>query len=851
MEIRKTVIFFLIVLLFAGCKPGENPLQRFLDRFKGLPVVKENYPSVELDLVDGVTVQGLLIKEKSEHYVVQWKDKEIHFTKANVLAFRRIDPESGVEAIPADSPEPAHATPQTDPADVSSGPSASVEDVPTLVSHPEESDPAPTLVHLYLKTGDIISGILVQETDSEYLINYQGGTISFAADEIEKVVRASMQDSVQEQASEEPAQPEENDFQTGEATIHLTYGGTISGNVVRKVGQKYFIEWEGDEVELLEEDISSIEYIEEPAPEENLLPEGAHRVRLSLHDGTRVSGDLVREDSQTYYLIWEGQSLEVEKKFVEEVTDDGLILPENMVVVYLNNGGAISGTLLKETDETVIVEWQGVETAFDPVEIDHIERAKMLDTTDGTLAPETDDGTWSYSHDVVVKLMNGEVFDVDITDITKEAIVFRQSFEEGGYMEQEIPLNTLETLLFKPIINERSINIENSLRDLFPTMRFYRDGNTTIVTDSYITMVNQYKRVISRVQTDIYCSFFEAFKGRSQEVQNFVVIFDSLEKWMEFTISDGVPGWIVPGYFRPTNKTLYLYNWIGDEVEQFVTSLMEDGFGAQIDASASAIKGQVDSSYHRAIDGQARGLKNKFRAYFDWRMNMMKRITFSVLRHEFAHATFSNWGLQMVVASKFQEDSVSDLEEKKKFLQTKDIEEKKRMLLELMTQSSDEVLPEIDAANSWFTEGVATYCETPTVGGENDERIYGFQEMLRENAFLPLEQLSAYKIGSFPGVYSRAMLQAYAQSWALVTYLMDTYRDGFLSYIKRVAETPPEGNQDVLWLEEAIGKDRRVIERELIAYMEQFPKKDDPVLKILERDQDFINDLRTFGATKV
>jgi hypothetical protein len=483
-------------------------------------------------------------------------------------------------------------------------------------------------------------------------------------------------------------------------------------------------------------------------------------------------------------------------------------------------------------------------------EIDHIEHAKILETEDGTITPEYEEA-WTYTNDVVVKLMNGEIFDVDITDITSEAIVFRQTFDEGGYLEQEIPLTKLDHLMFKPVENERSLSIENSLRELFPTMRFYKEGNITIVTDSYITMVKQYKRELRNAQTGIYCKFFNSFKGRRQDVQHYVVVFDSAEKWIEYTLSDGVPGWIVPGYFQPTNKILYLYNWIGEEMEKFITGMMEEVYGKQIDHAAESIKKQVDERYHLSIDGQAKSIKDKFWAYFDWRMSMLKQITFSVLRHEFGHEMFSNWGLQMVVVSKFQEDSVSNLEEKKEFLETKDIEKKKRILLELMTQRSEEEFPQIQAANSWCTEGVATYCETKPPGAENSERIYGFQQMMDENAFMPLEQLSAYKIGSFVGVYHRAMLHAYSQSWALVKYLMENYHEGFITYLNRIAEMPPEGNEDIEWLEEAIGKDRRTIEKELIEYMSQFPPVDDPITQIMERNKEFHDDLVTFGATKV
>jgi len=838
MKIRIVILLSILLFPITACDSGVNPLDKIKE-------IKEKYLKsnnsirfVELDLKDEVTIQGRLVLETDEYYLIEWKGKEVRFTKSKVIAFRDMTDADNDQNMQADIPlvedVPDHTDVQTE-----------------LSESTDEQEIAPQIVHLHLKTGDVISGVLERETEDEYLINYQGGTIGFSVDEVKKIVRSNgkKDENKPKVISEENSEEDKEDGPSGEAIICLKYGGTISGTILKKLGNKYTVEWNGDTIELLECDIEKIDLKQKKKPNADFQA-GRHRVTIYLPNGKTFSGNLIKENATIYYLIWEGQKVEFKKDNVEKIEDHGEIFPDNMVVVYLVNGGAISGTLIDETDEMVTIEWQGVATDFKRDEIDHIDRAKVLNTEDGTITPEAQE-EWSYTHDIVVKLLNGEIFDVNITGITTEAIIFRKTFEEGGYMEQEIPLSKLDHFMFKPVDNERSLNIENSLRELFPNMRFYKDGNITIVTDSFITMVKQYKRILRQTQTEIYCKFFQAFKNHTQEVQNYVVVFDSADKWIEYTLSDGVPGWIVPGYFHPTNKILYLYNWIGEEMEKFITDMMEQIYGKQIDNAAESIKQQIDERYHLSIDGQAKSIKNKFWAYFDWRMNMLRRITFSVLRHEFAHETFSNWGLQMVVVSKFQKDSVSNLEEKKKFLETNDINEKKRILLELMTQQSEEELPQIESANSWFTEGVATYCETDPLGDQNDERIYGFQKLMSDNSFLPLEQLSVYKIGSFPGVYHEVMLYAYSQSWALVKYLMDNYREGFITYMNRVAETPPEGNQDIEWLEEAIGKDRRTLEKELIDYMSQFPPVDDPVTKIMERNKEFHDDLVTFGATKV
>lgn len=518
------------------------------------------------------------------------------------------------------------------------------------------------------------------------------------------------------------------------------------------------------------------------------------------------------------------------------------------ITLYLKNGGAITGDLVQKTDKGYHILWAGQSTYFAHAEIERVSSEDSVESNDGIFvaAKEDDDGAWTYTHDVVVQLMNGEVLDASINMVTEERVICRQTFEEGGYVEQEVAREKVDAVLFKPVENEQSAEIRTMLEGLFPDMTVYDDGNVTILSDSYVTRVNLYKKLLRRHQTEIYLQFFDLFKDKKSTLQNFIVIFDNPEAYMEYAASDGVPGWLAPGYYSPDTHVLYLFNMAGDSMETYVNGFMESLFGTQKQLDA-ALDTHVQERYQVFVKGQIQGVKNKFWKYVDWYMSGLRNTTEMILRHEFAHEMLSNWGLVAVTVSRLSDEAKEEAKKKKKFLQAETDAAKEKALAELMHSRSDDEVPDVKVANSWLAEGTATFCETEMLGQENNERLYAFQKMMRNNLFMPLEQLTVYKIGSFPGVCNEVMLYAYAESWALVTYLMHHYPAQFMQYMQRVAEKEPEGNEDVLWLEETIGKDRRTMEEELQAFMKTFPEVVDPFMEFIDKRDELKNSLMSFG----
>jgi hypothetical protein len=227
------------------------------------------------------------------------------------------------------------------------------------------------------------------------------------------------------------------------------------------------------------------------------------------------------------------------------------------------------------------------------------------------------------------------------------------------------------------------------------------------------------------------------------------------------------------------------------------------------------------------IEGQISEFLQKLEQAHAIIRQLFHQLSVEILRHELTHAMFHNWQLQSIVLSQMPEQTKEEIEKKRQYLQTAKEEEKRRLLDELLSQQGQEALPDMQAANSWFVEGLAGFMEPSPIGGVNEERLAGVQEARRQNQILPLEFLNTFRMGSFVGMAQQSALYAYAQSWAFCHFLMQRYPDGFLVYLKRLAREHPEEGQDTLaWLMDAVGKEQRALEQEFLSHLDQFPPQD-------------------------
>ncbi len=518
------------------------------------------------------------------------------------------------------------------------------------------------------------------------------------------------------------------------------------------------------------------------------------------------------------------------------------------VTLYLTNGGSVTGALIRETPEDIVLQWDYGEAGFLRKEIVRMERDTAQPTpgdepqeeanNDVVLPWEGTAGQWTYEQDVVVKLLTGSVIDRTISAVTPEAIVLTQTLPGGGRVEQTIPRADIEELLFKPIKNERSRAIEETLKTIFPHMRFYEEGMFTIVSDSIPPTVKGYRRAVRELATDWYLAFHPLLTTRAPQVQQHVVVFDDWDSYIEYARTDGVPGWIAVGYFHPEDQVLYCFNMLGERFSELLSDAYLGQFRGARDRFSQEIKG---SRYEEFIEGQISEFLQKLESAHATVRQIYGQVSTETLRHELTHALFSNWRLQGVILSQMSGQDQTEIQKKRDYLKTGDAEQKRRLLEELLRRERAAPAPEIQAANSWYVEGLAGFMEPSPVGQPLLTRLADAQEARRQGRILPLEFLHTFRMGSFAGMSTQSMLDAYAQSWALCHFLMHRYPGPFLAYLDRLVREQPTGEQETLpWLLEAVGKEQRVLEQEFLAHLDAFPPEDSWALKEMQ----FFLDLR-------
>jgi len=529
-----------------------------------------------------------------------------------------------------------------------------------------------------------------------------------------------------------------------------------------------------------------------------------------------------------------GPSLEEVKVNIKQVE-----LPkgseQKVVAIYLKHGGVMRAKLLEKTDTSFIVEWKGEKYTLLNSQVDHVEYGEKMNAE------------WKYRNDVVIVKNNGRVVDGDITDVDQDSVraVFR---EGGGELEMAVPRKDIDHLLFAPVWNKEDNEILERLKKTFPQMEVYNEGHITLLTDVDATWVRLFKKELNDVYTDIYFTFFKLFKGKKPINQNFVIVFDDQIDYLKICCTDGTLGTL--GYFHPFDKTLYLNNWWGTKKEKIYNDYVKE----QFNSSEERLKGIKDPADRIVFEGFIKDLKDKF---WDW-LNLHRVYatdrTLEVLRHEFTHEVIQNWGLQDVVlpVEKVDKDEIAKKQKEiMDIIESGNQEKIEKLFMEMAKlRTKERISLEFNPANSWLVEGLATYCMTIPMGTVNEERLFRFQEMERKKEVEPIEFIMGFKKGSFSGLDFEAVLNAYAESWALTHFLMTKYRSQYTEYLRQMAEIRLNRGEtaktadEVALLLKCLGKDLPTLDKEFRDYMKSFPKIDDPDIKKFMEYEEIVNRLK-------
>lgn len=514
----------------------------------------------------------------------------------------------------------------------------------------------------------------------------------------------------------------------------------------------------------------------------------------------------------------------------------------NAVTLYLTNGGVVTGELVKETPAEIILRWEYGDVGFSRVEIKRMVRGRAIEGEQDIAMPWEGGGTvWTHQYDVVVKLMRGTVVDAEIVRVTPETVELTQRLPGGGMVEHTVKRADIDQLLFRPVHNARSKQIAENLQTIFPKMHWHEEGLFTIVTDSTPPTVKDYRRIIRELTLDWYLTFYPLLKGRSTTVQQHIVIFENWDSYIEYALTDGVPGWFAVGYFSPEDEVLYCFNMLGEDFSELLYDAYLGQFRKARDEVAARIKTSEYRQYQETIEGRLSTFLQKLESAHSATRQVYYQQSADTLRHELTHALFGNWRVQNVVLSQMTDSGKAEAEQKRKFLQETNID-KKRELLEQLLHGEETQTTVTRADNAWFVEGLAGYMEPAPVGGLNQDRLADIQRARRANQVMPLEFMNAFRLGSFMRMSSQSALYAYAQSWAFCHFMMHRYPAALLGYLDRLNRVPPAAGTDTLaWLIEGTGKEQRVLEAEFLAYVDAFPAEDPPWLK----QQQMLIDLRS------
>jgi len=464
--------------------------------------------------------------------------------------------------------------------------------------------------------------------------------------------------------------------------------------------------------------------------------------------------------------------------------------PEELIVgIHFKDGSTMVGKLLNETRDEYIIEYKGREFAVYKKLVASVNRRKEALEEKGLLSEQQKIEYWPYSNPIVVKRTNATILDGIIVQADNDKILLRYDIEGSGYIEEEISSKEIEHLIFRPVQNNKSRGIEVFLKEQFPEMDIHRYGSFTILSDSYITWVKEYLKTLRIVHTEIYFRFFDLFRDKRPLTQNFVVIFDNRDDYIDNaqSMQEGL-GRRAAGYFVSNQHTLYLCNTLGKEFSEELYDKTIRKREEQVNMLLEKARAGEDRSYEADVRKWGEDSKKRHWEDYSYRKGFYRRAMLSTLRHEFSHETFHNWGIQ----------NLSD-------------------------------------TNPWYAEGIATYCETDPVGIQNNRLLAIFQENQRKGSSQSLVSLILHETSGFADLSKEMRNAGYGQSWAFITFLIKEYPLQFMDFQKKMIGKRARGEGHLFLLMNVLGKDARAIEAEFIKFMQQYEEVDSAIVEHVER----------------
>ena len=329
-------------------------------------------------------------------------------------------------------------------------------------------------------------------------------------------------------------------------------------------------------------------------------------------------------------------------------------------------------------------------------------------------------------------LRNGEVLKGEIVDRDVfGGLTFKQSFGDAGSFCSHFP-------------EYRVLRIENygaeppdiSYRDVlfsmeFPELNFYRRSPYSVLTDQNYLQVERAVKDLQRLHYDFVRLFgpLITLPDRGEGIQ--LLFFQDEEKYRAYQ----------RGYAPQLEHTAGFYS---PKLDRFVV----------FNQATSGRRGgnAFELAFKRRAAEAREGAPGDLGRVREWRIEAGRSVmqyaeeqTRMTIRHEGAHQLFFTYG----VHSRHH------------------------------------------AENSWLIEGLASYFETVPPGGPQPDRLVMLKDARAKGGLIPLSELVNSR--SPRGLYAfwgeQRVQLAYAQSWALISFLMrDQYRGDFFKYLEFVRD---------------------------------------------------------------
>lgn len=324
-------------------------------------------------------------------------------------------------------------------------------------------------------------------------------------------------------------------------------------------------------------------------------------------------------------------------------------------------------------------------------------------------------------------LRNGRVVDGRLIEESDNGIRLREGFGFSGYViapYRRSEIAGIQSLPAQPVeITDEDVRLSEE----FPQYRFAKIQPYTFVTDQSYGDVERVLRLLTQVRQQFELKFAPLIR-KGAAPQDIRIVFFGTEKAFRAYAQRSAPALVnSAGYYSSGNNRLALLNQLG--TAKF-TELDE-----RIANRARALRERTDGSGEERHQASRRLAELRSEITFE-----AKSMTERLIRHEGAHQLFHTYRVHSPYALE----------------------------------------------PTWLTEGLAEYCEPHEIGGYHFALASRLAKQRDSSSLLPLKTLLNHNEASgFFSLGEEAIDTAYAQSWALVYFLMqDEFRTGFFQFIK-------------------------------------------------------------------